>query len=106
MKKILLSLFTFVVALTSAFADEAKFDFTAPQTLTPAVTPSTEASTGVNVVGMTFTNKNVSVAISGEDEKAKIFTGSEAKGFPIELRIYKNATMTITAPPRQEHHFY
>lgn len=31
MKKILLSLFTFVVALTSAFADEAKFDFTAPQ---------------------------------------------------------------------------
>lgn len=30
MKKILLSLFTFVVALTSAFADEAKFDFTAP----------------------------------------------------------------------------
>ena len=98
MKKILLSLFTFVVALTSAFADEAKFDFTAPQTLTPAVTPSTEASTGVNVVGMTFTNKNVSVAFSGEDEKAKIFTGSEAKGFPIELRIYKNATMTITAP--------
>lgn len=98
MKKILLSLFTFVVALTSAFADEAKFDFTAPQTLTPAVTPSTEASTGVDVIGMTFTNNNVSVAFTGDAEKAKIFTGSEAKGFPIELRIYKTATMTITAP--------
>lgn len=98
MKKILLSLFTFVVALTSAFADEAKFDFTAPKTLTPAVTPSSEASTGVDVIGMTFTNNNVSVAFTGDAEKAKIFTGSETKGFPIELRIYKTATMTITAP--------
>lgn len=98
MKKILLSLFTFVVALTSAFADEAKFDFTDPQTLTPAVTPSSKASTGVDVIGMTFTSNNVSVALTGNAGKAKIFTGSEAKGLPIELRVYKTSTMTITAP--------
>ncbi len=104
MKKTLLSLLMFVVAMTTAWAGDVVFDFTNPTALTPSVTPQETASgdlnpQGVSIDGMTFTNGGVSLSFDQgtASNPAKVWTQSEAKGFAKELRAYKNGTFTISA---------
>ena len=98
MKKTLLLMWAFVMSIVAGFAQTATFDFTNPTGLTPSITPSEGASTGVNVEDRTFTNNNVSISwatIDGETTNGtKVWTGTKS----IDLRVYKNQTMTITAP--------
>ena len=97
MKKTLLLMWAFVMSIVAGFAQTATFDFTNPTGLTPSITPSEGASTGVNVEDRTFTNNNVSIswAIDGTTTNGtKVWTGKKS----IDLRVYKNQTMTITAP--------
>ena len=98
MKKTLLLMWAFVMSIVAGFAQTATFDFTNPTGLTPSITPSEGASTGVNVEDRTFTNNNVSISwatIDGETTNGtKVWTGKKS----IDLRVYKNQTMTITAP--------
>ena len=98
MKKTLLLMWAFVMSIVAGFAQTATFDFTNPTGLTPSITPSENASTGVNVEDRTFTNNNVSISwatIDGETTNGtKVWTGTKS----IDLRVYKNQTMTITAP--------
>lgn len=85
MKKFLLFAFSFVVALTSAFADSAKFDFTNPTSLNPVIEAATAASTGVNIGGTVFTNNGVTFVPAdgtGTNQEAKLWTGSEKRIMP------------------------
>lgn len=98
MKKTLLLMWAFVMSIVAGFAQTATFDFTNPTGLTPSITPSEGASTGVNVEDRTFTNNNVSISWATIDgtttNGTKVWTGTSS----IDLRVYKNQTMTITAP--------
>ena len=98
MKKTLLLMWAFVMSIVAGFAQTATFDFTNPTGLTPSITPSEGASTGVNVEDRTFTNNNVSISWATIDgtttNGTKVWTGKKS----IDLRVYKNQTMTITAP--------
>ena len=98
MKKTLLLMWAFVMSIVAGFAQTATFDFTNPTGLTPSITPSEGASTGVNVEDRTFTNNNVSISWATIDGRTtngtKVWTGTKS----IDLRVYKNQTMTITAP--------
>ena len=98
MKKTLLLMWAFVMSIVAGFAQTATFDFTNPTGLTPSITPSEGASTGVNVEDRTFTNNNVSISWATIDgtttNGTKVWTGTKS----IDLRVYKNQTMTITAP--------
>lgn len=98
MKKTLLLMWAFVMSIVAGFAQTATFDFTNPTGLTPPVTPAEAASSGVNVENQTFTNNNVSISWAGIEgtttNGTKVWTGT--KGY--DLRVYKNQTMTITAP--------
>ncbi|MDY4565402.1 MAG: DUF6359 domain-containing protein [Alloprevotella sp.] len=98
MKKTLLLMWAFVMSIVAGFAQTATFDFTNPTGLTPPVTPSEGASTGVNVENQTFTNNNVSISWAGIEgtttNGTKVWTGTKS----YDLRVYKNQTMTITAP--------
>ena len=98
MKKTLLLMWAFVMSIVAGFAQTATFDFTNPTGLTPSITPSENASTGVNVEDRTFTNNNVSISWATIDGRTtngtKVWTGKKS----IDLRVYKNQTMTITAP--------
>ena len=98
MKKTLLLMWAFVMSIVAGFAQTATFDFTNPTGLTPSITPSEDASTGVNVEDRTFTNNNVSISWATIDGRTtngtKVWTGTKS----IDLRVYKNQTMTITAP--------
>ena len=98
MKKTLLLMWAFVMSIVAGFAQTATFDFTNPTGLTPSITPSEGASTGVNVEDRTFTNNNVSISWATIDGRTtngtKVWTGKKS----IDLRVYKNQTMTITAP--------
>lgn len=98
MKKTLLLMWAFVMSIVAGFAQTATFDFTNPTGLTPPVTPAEAASSGVNVEDQTFTNNNVSISWAGIEgtttNGTKVWTGT--KGY--DLRVYKNQTMTITAP--------
>ena len=98
MKKTLLLMWAFVMSIVAGFAQTATFDFTNPTGLTPSITPSENASTGVNVEDRTFTNNNVSISWATIDGRTtngtKVWTGTKS----IDLRVYKNQTMTITAP--------
>lgn len=98
MKKTLLLMWAFVMSIVAGFAQTATFDFTNPTGLTPSITPSEGASKGVNVEDRTFTNNNVSISWATIDgtttNGTKVWTGTKS----IDLRVYKNQTMTITAP--------
>ena len=98
MKKTLLLMWAFVMSIVAGFAQTATFDFTNPKGLTPSVTPSEGTSTGVNVENQTFTNNNVSISWAGIEgtttNGTKVWTGTKS----YDLRVYKNQTMTITAP--------
>ena len=98
MKKTLLLMWAFVMSIVAGFAQTATFDFTNPTGLTPSITPSEGASTGVNVEDRTFTNNNVSISWATIDgtttNGTKVWTGTKS----YDLRVYKNQTMTITAP--------
>ena len=98
MKKTLLLMWAFVMSIVAGFAQTATFDFTNPTGLTPSITPSEGASTGVNVEDRTFTNNNVSISWATIDGTTttgtRVWTGTKS----IDLRVYKNQTMTITAP--------
>lgn len=98
MKKTLLLMWAFVMSIVAGFAQTATFDFTNPKGLTPSITPLEGASTGVNVEDRTFTNNNVSISWATIDgtttNGTKVWTGTKS----IDLRVYKNQTMTITAP--------
>ena len=101
MKKILLLMMSFFGMVLAALAQStATFDFTNPTGLNPSVTPSEAASSGVAVSDQVFSDNGVTlVATKGGDNDAKIWTGSEAKGKPADLRIYAGGgTLTITAP--------
>ena len=101
MKKILLLMMSFFGMVLAALAQStATFDFTNPTGLNPSVTPSEAASSGVAVSDQVFSDNGVTlVATKGGDNDAKIWTGSEAKGKPTDLRIYAGGgTLTITAP--------
>ena len=98
MKKTLLLMWAFVMSIVAGFAQTATFDFTNPTGLTPPVTPAEAASSGVNVEDQTFTNNNVSISWAGIEgtttNGTKVWTGTKS----YDLRVYKNQTMTITAP--------
>ena len=97
MKKTLLFIFMLVVSLTTAFADEAIFDFTQPTALTPSVTPAANKSEGVEVQDMTFTNGGVSLSfnlLEGNSNKPLIWTTTKL-GY--ELRAYKFTDIVLTA---------
>lgn len=89
-----------MACVTAAFADEATFDFTNPTGLTPAVTPSEEASKGVAVGDMTFAANGVAVSFVLQEgaNPTCIWTGTAAKDYAKELRVYKNSSLVITAP--------
>ena len=97
MKKI----FAFAAAAIFALSMNAKqvvFDFTKPASLgaNPAITPSADKSTGVDISGSTFTVDGV-VMSSAKVQKNdnKIFTKSD--GVSYELRTYNTNTITFTA---------
>lgn len=99
MKKILLLMMSFFGIVLAALAQStATFDFTNPTGLNPSVTPSEEASKGVPVSDQVFTDNGVTLVATKGSSDAVVFTGTEAKGFAKELRAYKGATVTITAP--------
>lgn len=99
MKKILLLMMSFFGIVLAALAQStATFDFTNPTGLNPSVTPSEEASKGVSVSDQVFTDNGVTLVATKGSSDAVVFTGTEAKGFAKELRAYKGATVTITAP--------
>lgn len=100
MKKFLLSILCFA-GLVAANAETAIFNFNAPTTLTPPVTPQEQASNnyegtqGVVVSDQEFTNNGVSLVITKGSTDAKIWTNTNLS---YELRAYKTATITVTAP--------
>lgn len=99
MKKILLLMMSFFGIVLAALAQStATFDFTNPTGLNPSVTPSEEASKGVVVSDHVFTDNGVTLVATKGTSDAVVFTGTEAKGYAKELRAYKGATVTITAP--------
>lgn len=97
MRKTLLTLFTFVACMATAWAEDVVFDFTNPTGLTPSVTPDEEASkTGVEFEDVTFTNGEVSIALNkgGATTPIRIWTTTK---LTTELRTYKNSSFTISA---------
>lgn len=62
MKKTLLSIFMFVICVATAWAEGVTFDFTNTAGLTPSITASSEASTGVIISDQTFTNGDISLS--------------------------------------------
>lgn len=95
MKKI----FSFVIVAFAAIALNAAdvvFDFTNPAGLNPAVTPSTEKSTGVSLSEQTFTVGDVSIAFAkASGTGVKLFTKSD--GTTYELRVYTPNSFTVTS---------
>ncbi len=75
----------------------ATFDFTAPSTLDPVVTPSETASSGIEWDEITFTNNNVTVNLNKNtaSNAVRLWTKTDNS---TELRTYNGSTITITAP--------
>jgi len=96
MKKTLLLLCMFVACMATSWAGDVVFDFTHPTALTPSVTPSEDASSGVDLGDCTFTNEGISLQLvkGTASNPARIWTTT--KGTP-ELRSYKGSTITISA---------
>lgn len=100
MKKFLLSVFCMLGIMSYAFADEAKFDFTAPSGLTPSITDEMFSDAGndafaFNTDETTFTNNGVTLNTTKGSMDSRIW--KSAKGI-YDYRLYKTATMTIAAP--------
>ena len=100
MKKFLLSIFCMLSIMNYAYADEAKFDFTAPSGLTPSITDDmlSDAGNGAyafNTDETTFTNNGVTLNTTKGSTESRIWKA--AKG-TYDFRMYKTATMTIAAP--------
>ena len=100
MKKFLLSIFCMLSIMNYAYADEAKFNFTAPSGLTPSITDDmlSDAGNGAyafNTDETTFTNNGVTLKTTKGSTESRIWKA--AKG-TYDFRMYKTATMTIAAP--------
>ena len=100
MKKFLLSIFCMLGIMSYAFADEAKFDFTAPSGLTPSITDDmfSDAGSGAfafGTTGTTFTNNGVTLNTTDGSTASRIW---KAANGTYDFRVYKTATMTIAAP--------
>ena len=100
MKKFLLSIFCMLSIIGYAYADEAKFDFTAPSGLTPSITDDMYSDGGngalaFNTDETTFTNNGVTLNTTKGSNDSRIW--KSAKGV-YDFRVYKTATMTIAAP--------
>lgn len=96
MKKFLLSCLCLLGTASLAIADEATFDFTKPSELNPAQTPTEYSQTGegVNLTDVTFTSGQISLVANGGSTNPRLWTLS---GGDTQLRIYKGATLTISA---------
>ena len=86
--------------MSYAFADEAKFDFTAPTGLTPSITDEMftaekDGAFSFGTSGTTFTANGVTLNTTDGSTVSRIWKA--AKG-TYDLRVYKTATMTIAAP--------
>ena len=100
MKKFLLSIFCLFGVLNYAAADEAVFNFTAPTELTPSITDDMFSDAGSGAFAFatsstTFTKDGVTLNTTDGSTVSRIWKA--AKG-TYDLRLYKTATMTITAP--------
>lgn len=76
--------------------EKTSFNFTLPTELTPAVTPSDEEDSGVNITTKTFSNNDVTVSFGlgtrTQTFAARLWTNDDLS---TGLRIYKDGTMTI-----------
>lgn len=76
--------------------EKASFSFTLPAELTPAVTPSDEEDSGVNITTKSFTNNDVTVSFGlgtrTQSFAARLWTNDDLS---TGLRVYKDGTMTI-----------
>ena len=99
MKKFLLSILC-LFSIVAAQADEVTFDFTSPAGLTPAIGDEMfeDAGSGAfafNISGTTFTANGITISTTDGSTASRIW--KSAKGI-YDLRVYKTATMTVTAP--------
>lgn len=99
MKKFLLSILC-LFSIVAAQADEVTFDFTSPAGLTPAIGDEMfeDAGSGAfafNISGTTFTANGITISTTDGNTASRIW--KSAKGI-YDLRVYKTATMTVTAP--------
>lgn len=86
--------------MSYAFADEAKFDFTAPTGLTPSITDEMftaekDGAFSFGTSGTTFTANGVTLNTTDGSTVSRIWKASSGK---YDFRVYKTATMTIAAP--------
>ena len=100
MKKFLLSFFCMLGIMSYAYADEAKFDFTAPSGLTPSITDDMLSDAGggafaFNTAETTFTSNGVTLNTTDGSTASRIWKAASGK---YDFRVYKTATMTIAAP--------
>lgn len=99
MKKFLLSILC-LFSIVAAQADEVTFDFTNPAGLTPAIGDEMfeDAGNGAfafNISGTTFTANGISISTTDGSTASRIWKSAKAV---YDLRVYKTATMTVTAP--------
>lgn len=80
-------------------ASQDKFDFTAPENLTPAQTKADNGA-GTSVAGVTFTSGNTTMAIgeAATSNPPRLWTASGASAGQVDLRIYRGDTFTVTVP--------
>lgn len=101
MKKLLLSIFCLFSIMGYAAAEEVKFDFTAPSKLTPSITDAmfqtttTEGAYEFATSGTTFNINGITINTTDGSTVSRIWKAASGK---YDLRLYKTATMTITAP--------
>ena len=101
MKKFLLSIFCLFSLVGFVTAEEAVFNFTAPVGLTPSITDDmfnttdTEGAYDFAISETTFTSNGVTLNTTNGSTASRIWKAASGK---YDLRLYKNATMTITAP--------
>lgn len=99
MKKFLLSILC-LFSIVAAQADEVTFDFTNPAGLTPAIGDEMFEDAGndafaFNISGTTFSANGITISTTDGSTASRIW--KSAKGI-YDLRVYKTATMTVTAP--------
>ena len=99
MKKFLLSILC-LFSIVAVQADEVTFDFTNPAGLTPAIGDEMFEDAGndafaFNISGTTFTANGITINTTDGSTASRIW--KSAKGV-YDLRVYKTATMTVTAP--------
>ena len=100
MKKLLLSIFCLFGIMGYAAADEVKFDFTAPSTLTPSIADAQFSDAGNGALefatsGTTFNINGITINTTDGSTVSRIWKAAKGN---YDLRLYKTATMTIAAP--------